>query len=438
MNTVRPADAFAPDTGRRTIIQLSTPMHPNLHQQSPRPARDWTPDCRPAHHHLRPGMALLLCSGLLASHAALGDESASKAPFDRAWRHAVLYDNPDSAAGRLALSGRLQLDSVWFSADPDQAQAEDKYNDVLWRRFRFGFKWNFAGNWVAQLEGDFNLNNELSDLYEGLTDAYIGYAPGKAWGVKVLKQSAAFTLDGATSSKELLTPERNNLTNNLWFTEEYFSGASIAGVLDSRWSYKAGLFSSDGDPEIGFTGAAWFTLLSLGYDFGESLDLDLASVRVDYVYNKEDADANTRDFAQVLSLVTEWEKGRLGLWTDLSSGRGYRSQSDVWGLVLMPFYRFNDRHQVVLRYTWVTSADDNGVRFNRYERNIVDDNKAAGIYQNDRGDRYNELLAGYNLFFYGHKLKWQTALQYTTMADSADDGGEYDGWGLTTGLRMSW
>jgi phosphate-selective porin OprO/OprP len=45
---------------------------------------------------------------------------------------------------------------------------------------------------------------------------------------------------------------------------------------------------------------------------------------------------------------------------------------------------------------------------------------------------------GANLFFYGHKLKWQTGLQYATLDDSADDGGEYTGWGITTGLRMYW
>jgi phosphate-selective porin OprO/OprP len=43
-----------------------------------------------------------------------------------------------------------------------------------------------------------------------------------------------------------------------------------------------------------------------------------------------------------------------------------------------------------------------------------------------------------NKYFYGHKLKWQTGVQYTTMDDNADDGGDYDGWGVTTGIRISW
>ena len=55
-----------------------------------------------------------------------------------------------------------------------------------------------------------------------------------------------------------------------------------------------------------------------------------------------------------------------------------------------------------------------------------------------RGDEYRELFAGFNWFFYGHKLKWQTGLQFTEMDDSDLGDGEYDGWGFTTGLRISW
>jgi len=151
-------------------------------------------------------------------------------------------------------------------------------------------------------------------------------------------------------------------------------------------------------------------------------------IRVDYVYNDEDINADTRDFSQVLSLVTEWQAGPWGLRTDLSAGKGYAQQSDVWGVVLLPYYDFNPRIQTVLRYTYVGSADDNGVRLPRYEDEIVD----------GRGNEYNEIYAGLNVYFYGHKLKWQTGLEYAAMKDDANDGGEFKGWGLSTGLRLYW
>ena len=84
--------------------------------------------------------------------------------------------------------------------------------------------------------------------------------------------------------------------------------------------------------------------------------------------------------------------------------------------------------QWVFRYTWLSSDGDQGIRFGRYEREIV----------SARGNDYREFFAGFNWFIYGHKLKWQTGLQFTTMDDDSNSGGAYDGWGATTALRLSW
>ena len=94
----------------------------------------------------------------------------------------------------------------------------------------------------------------------------------------------------------------------------------------------------------------------------------------------------------------------------------------------MPFYDVSEVVQLLGRYTYLSSGDDNGLSLNRYEDEIVQ----------GEGDEYHEIYAGLNVFLYGHKLKWQTGLQYTRMDDKADDVGEYDGWGITTGLRAYW
>jgi phosphate-selective porin OprO/OprP len=54
-----------------------------------------------------------------------------------------------------------------------------------------------------------------------------------------------------------------------------------------------------------------------------------------------------------------------------------------------------------------------------------------------KGDEYQEIYAGLNYYLYGHKLKLQTGLTYSMMEDSANDGGKYDGWTWTTGVRLS-
>ena len=356
-----------------------------------------------------------------AAVAAMPDDCNST--YDNIWRHATLYqDDSGGLVRKFALSGRAQGDYAWFDAD------EGDYDSLRWRRFRFGFASELARHWTVRLEGDFDLNNSPGDMYNRLTDAHLDWQVTENASLKILKHSAGFTLDGITSSKKLLTPERNNLTNNLWFTAEYFTGIILSGDYGEAWSYKAGVFSSDDSDEIGVTGASYFTLFSAGYDLAPGLDLEVASITLDYVYNDKDPDANTRDFSHVVSLSSQWQQGSWGLRTDLTGGEGYYSQSDVLGLVVMPFYSFTNRWQLVLRYTYLDSDGDQGIRLNRYENRV----------SSGRGDRYNEYFSGLNLFFYGHKLKWQTGLQYTTMDDDSGDTGDYDGWGLTTGLRAYW
>lgn len=347
---------------------------------------------------------------------------ACEVDYDRIWRHTGLYRSDEGPLRKIALSGRLQADASHFDAD------QGDFEGANWRRFRFGFKAHFAGDWMAQLEGDWDLNRSSGNWYSRLTDAYIGWQPDEARDLRILKHSAGFTLDGATSSKSLLTLQRNNLTNNLWFTAEYFTGVSLKGSLDNNWSYRAGLFSGDGDPELSGFDAGYFSLASVGYNWAEALGLEDATVRLDYVYNDPHEDNNTREFSSVVSLSSQWEGGSWGLWTDLAAGNGYYDQSDVSGASLMPFYNFSDMVQFVMRYTYIRSTDDNGVRLGRYENEIVE----------GRGNEYNELYAGLNLFFYGHKLKWQSGLQRSRLRDSAGDGGAYDGWGISTGLRISW
>ncbi|MGI9264803.1 MAG: porin [Gammaproteobacteria bacterium] len=359
----------------------------------------------------------------MISLTVIGSSQASAGSLDRIWSLASLYDNPDNALIQsVDLSGRAQ--GEWTNFDADQGS----YDDTLWRRFRFGFKAGFAKELRVHIEGDFDFNEKLESSYDGLTEANIAWSPSEKLTLKVLKQSAGFTLDGFTSSTKLLTPERNNLTNNLWYTEEYFTGLTIQSELETGWTGKAGVFSSEGSPEISTLDAGYFTYLSLGRDFGPDLGFDKMVFHGFYVHNDEDGNVGTPKLSDVVSLVTQWEDGAWGFWGDLSAGRGWDEQSDLLGIAVMPFYNFTPKHQLVARYTWIVSDDNNGVRLGRYENEIV----------SGKGDEYREIFAGYNWFFYGHKFKWQTGLQYTEMDDDDLGDGEYEGWGVTTALRIYW
>jgi phosphate-selective porin OprO/OprP len=357
----------------------------------------------------------LFVLSLLGSSHVFSEGSA----FKDAWNIANLYES--DKGDYLKLSGRLHVDAADFDA------SQGDYNDILWRRFRFGFKGKYGGTTIG-LEGNFDLNDDLDHAYGRLTDAYLSWNLNGETKLTVLKHSAGFTLDGSTSSKKLLTPQRNNLTNNLWFTAEYFSGVSVEGKLGSQWSYTGAIFSSDAHDEIGFGNASYFTLVSLGKRLTANKLWQAGEVTLDYVYNDVHEEGNTRDFSQVVSLSSKFSFGAWHLWNDLSLGHGDFGQSDIWGLTLMPYYQQTESLQWVARYTWLDSRDVNGLRLGRYENAIVD----------GRGDRYQEFFGGMNYLFNEHKFKVQLGAQYTEMDDEARDGGEYDGWGATLALRVYW
>jgi len=357
-----------------------------------------------------------IVASLLSTSFVAQAESSS---FEDAWQYANLYENEQG--DYLKLSGRLQLDSTWNDAD------QGEFNDTSWRRFRFGFKGK-VGELSGALEADINLNESLSDSYNRLTDANLSWAMDDKTKLTFLKHSAGFTMDGKTSSKKLLTPQRNNLTNNLWFTAEYFTGVSVKGKLNDGWSYNTGVFSSDDSDEIGLSEASYFALASASKTLDKTSLWDKGQVSIDYVYNDTHEDGNTRDFSQVVSFSSKFQHKKWHLDSDFSYGKGDLGQSDVAGFVVMPYYQQSKSIQWVGRYTYINSKDENGVRLARYESSVT----------SGRGDNYQEVYAGVNWLANGHKFKLQAGVQYSTMDDKANDGGEYSGWGVNLALRTYW
>ncbi len=342
--------------------------------------------------------------------------------YDRLWSYPTLYKNDDSSfLNELRIVGRFHGDVY----NVDSGLGTD--SDWRIRRMRLGLKAKFFHNLDLHVETDLDPQFD-NPWYSRLTDAYIAWKFCEAAKITIGKHSAKFTLDGQTSSNELITLDRNNLTNNLWFTTEYISGVSFSGKVGG-FQYTAGYFSGGTETkEFGNFDEGHFALASLGYDFAKQLGVKKALLRADYVYNDRNAESNaTRSFENVGSLNFQFAQENWGFSTDLAVGTGYGSQSDVWGLVVMPWYNITKQLQIVARYTYMESEDPNGIRFGRYEN----------VMTSGKGDEYQEIYAGLNYYLYGHKLKLQTGLTYSMMEDSANDGGKYDGWTWTTGVRLS-
>jgi phosphate-selective porin OprO/OprP len=354
------------------------------------------------------------------------EQTAEPSIYDKIWDAAELYENDEGKVLQsLAFTGRLQGDAVNFRSE------DSSYDDTDWRRLRLGFKAKVFDDFTIHSEMDLDMNEADSDswnkFYKRLTDSYVGWKPSKDLYVKVGKQSAGFTLDGATSSKKLIVPERSIVARNLWFGSEYFTGLTVAGD-HNEWFYKAGGFSSSGEDEFGHFDSGYFSLFSVGHQVGED-----GSLRLDYVYNNPDYDTDysvgTRALKHIVSLVyKDMLSEKLGVWSDISWAQGISGQSDLVGLDLMPFYNFTEELQLVLQYAGVSSLNNKSdVNMSRYA------SKNAG----EKVETAHNLLLGFNWYLYGHKLKWHNAIEYNH-GDRLADGGTYKGYGLTSALRLSW
>lgn len=358
-----------------------------------------------------------------AQDAQPADTEQQPSTFDDIWKFADWYENDDnSVLQSLQFSGRFQLDYALVDAD------QGHHTEWNIRRFRLGAKAKLFRQFT--LHGEVDLNPQEADpVFNRITDLYFRWNKSARFEATLGKHSAPFTMDGATSSKALLTVERNNLTNNFWFTQEYLPGLSVSGA-PKNWKYQVGVYSTgEADRFFGAFNGSVFGLFVVGYDFAKRLGVDQAVLAVNYVYQDPDEDNSfTRDLENILSVNFALYAGNWGLRTDLAAATGFAEQSDLWGTMVMPFYNISDDLQFVGRYTFVASQHVNGVRLNRYERQLVP----------SLGDRYNEIYFGVNYYFYGQKLKLQSGIDFADMRDRADDGGAYSGVAWTTGFRMSW
>ena len=378
---------------------------------------------------MRTSLLPLLATAAFTPVFAQTAAPAAPSTFDKIWSSAILYKGEaDAAVNEVRIVGRQHIDWYQFRNGSQQD------SDFVSRRTRLGTKVQFLKDFTLHVEADLNLEVP-HPLFNKYTDAYVKWAPSKAFAVTVGKQSVRYTLDGGTSSNSLLTIDRSPLAFNLGFSEEYLPGVQVEGEA-GLWFWKLGAFSAGtADRDFGAFNAGTIGFASLGRDISALTGLTKSSLRADVISQSNDAQNTTgtpkafsRNHAQGLSLVSQNTQGAWGFDAEIGLTEGQGSQSDLKGIQLMPSYSFDKDWQAVVRYTRVTSANNNGVSFARYESMLT----------SGKGDRLEEIYFGLNRYFYGHKLKFQLGVQHSKMIDSANDGGAYSGWGVTTGLRVSW
>lgn len=356
-----------------------------------------------------------------AQTPAAANESSA---YDTIWGNLTEWyaDETNPVVQRVLLSGRFHYD---FAAI-DSSHADRSESNI--RRLRIGPRITLFRRFTFHAE--LELDPQRHDpFYVRFTDLYVQWSNNPRFVLTAGKQSAPFTLDGATSSRELLTIDRSNLANNIWFPQEYLPGVSVSG-RSAPWIYRAGLYSSgEANRELGEFSGGTAALGVIGYDFAPKLSVREAVLTGNYVHQTADLNNSfTRQLEHIGSINFRFETTKWGARADLSRAAGYFGQSDMWAFQGMPFFNVTNKLQAVARYTFIESEEPNGIRLATYESRVV-----AG-----RGDEYKELYLGANYYLYGHRLKLQSGIQLADMLDRADDGGAYSGLAWTTGLRVGW
>jgi len=373
--------------------------------------------------------AVIIAFMLLPAIAqAQGNQKPAPPPpstYDKIWaKFTNWYDDKENpVVQRVLFTGRFQHDLAMVEAD----QGDHKESNI--RRVRFGSRVTMFRDYLVHAELEVN-PQERNPFYVRFTDAYVAWQQHPKAVVTVGKQSLPFTQEGATSSRELITIDRSNLANNIWFTQEYMPGVSLSGRA-APWTYRVGVYSSGAmNREFGrFNGGA-FTLALVGYDFGSKLGVREATLTGNYLYQNADVNNTfTKRFEHIASVHFKLEEPKWGLRTDVSKTRGYLGQRDILGLMAMPFFNVTPKLQLVYRYTFLDSDGPNGLGLATYENRVV---------TRGNGDEYRENYLGVNYYFYAHRLKLQSGVQFADMKDSANDGGAYSGTSWVTGLRIGW
>ena len=371
-------------------------------------------------------VVVVLCLTGWASFAEAQSTGAKEQPsaYDRIWADFTQWYRNDKnpAVQQVLFTGRFQHDFATVDAD----QGDHDESNI--RRVRFGPRVTFARKFLFHAEVEVN-PQEREPFYMRFTDLYVQWNRSAKFALTVGKHAAPFTQEGATSSKDLITIDRGMIAQNIWFPQEYMPGISASGRV-APWNYRFGVYSSGAmNREFGEFSGDYFTLALVGYDFAKKLAVKEAVLTGNYLYQHPDPDNTfTRQLEHIVSGHFRLEAEKWGLRTDLSRAQGYLGQSDIWGAMAMPFYNITPKLQGVLRYTYMDSELPNGLRPTGYEARVV----------SGRGDQFNELYLGANYYFYGHRLKVQSGVQWADMNDRANDGGEYSGVSWTTGIRVGW
>lgn len=354
--------------------------------------------------------------------------------FEKFWEHTHLYkDDLNPILQEFKLRGRYQ-GQYWDvdNATGDQSNWED-------RRSRFGFDAKLFEKKI-EIRADFQSNDQFTDFYDGLVDAYLRWKPNASISITAGKTKPLIGhADWLESTNSQATFERSQIFNQLGVNRA--TGLTAEGTRDLL-SWRAGIYSNDtpsttagtgsfGEGEFGDFNGGVSTSIGAGYDFKHLLNLEKADLRLDWLHSeREPGDSVLGKYDDIASATFSIKKGYAALVIEgFAASGGSLKQSDSVGFYIQPTYDILAKKvQLVGRYSYATSESPQGISGqSRYERKVAD---AQGL-----GDTYHSIYGGAQYFIHGDKLKLMAGGEWSRLQNGDTDS--YNGFTWLSGIRLS-
>jgi phosphate-selective porin OprO/OprP len=372
-------------------------------------------------------LAAFLVSRLVAVAAAADRTPPAGIPEPGETLPAIFNNYPLENLGRLYHNDTNPwVQEVWFLGRyHGQAHiAEGSVdNDKGWenRRFRIGGQARLFQK--LTIHAQMVSGNDLQMFYNGFTELWVGWRFNDAITLTVGQQKHRFTHDRNVSSRYLNYLERGMLTN--MFALDYTPAVTLAGKVIG-WTYYAGVFSNatgkDMIDSFGDYDSGYSILATATRDLGKFAHDGTAILNVSAVYSDAHSEAtNLNRFDGGIASALILTKGPGSLVTELTAGFN-DDKGDACGINFQPGWFLTERMQLVGRYQYTGSNDDDGLTAQRrYER-------STGM---GTGDSYNAAYLGANYHVAEHRLKFMSGVEYSSL------GGE-DVWTYSFAVRLFW
>ncbi len=403
------------------------------------------------------GALLGILAGTMAS-AAWADEKAAaeaeeapcgfcdlvKAPGTK------LYENKDSwFINSFNFVGRFQYQGAYLDGDDVNGDDFGEYFTDF-RRVRFGAKLGFGRYFQIKGNANFVSDGRQSERnldwgYSSMDELIASFNAGKAFDLEGLdgfkisygRKKMLVGHEVHMSSKKIKTVERSAIANRAFPTR--MTGVWV-DLAKGPWSGHAGVFTTDDSRSIaGWKGGEAY-YLNVNYKLENEDNLTF-----DFLYNDANGDdeknlVNTNQGADLYewAFSAAWDRKRdkWGLMANVIVGdNGDVGNSDreglFYGLVVLPTYDITDNLELVGRYAFQASEEDEGIRTtSRYFRREA---RTGADVNGGRGDSHHSIYAGLNYYICGDNMKIMSGVEWQTL-DTPD--GDADGLTLWLAYRM--